>query len=230
MSTNYERWPRSWWRGRRRWARSRPKRSCRSGASVDVRVRDGEIEDLTQATSKGVGLRVFVKNRLGFSWTSLTSSPAVWTRSSIAPLQLAQAAAPNPLNGPARRSDLGVPRPSARSTTVRSRTCRPTGRSTPRSRWKKPRKRFDPRIKTIDQRGRRRAGGRGAPGLERRRDGQLRRAPASTSTRRRWRPRAINCRLATGTTRSDSSKTSSRPSPSAKKRRAEQCACWARRR
>ena len=40
------------------------------GREASVRVRDGEIEDLTQATSKGVGVRVFVKKRLGFAWTS----------------------------------------------------------------------------------------------------------------------------------------------------------------
>ena len=40
------------------------------GRESSVRVRDGEIEDLTQATSKGAGVRVFVKDRLGFAWTS----------------------------------------------------------------------------------------------------------------------------------------------------------------
>ncbi|MBI5544767.1 MAG: TldD/PmbA family protein [Deltaproteobacteria bacterium] len=35
-----------------------------------VRVRDGEVEDLTQATSKGVGLRVIRERRLGFTYTS----------------------------------------------------------------------------------------------------------------------------------------------------------------
>lgn len=40
------------------------------GRQSDVRVRDGAIEDLTQATSKGVGLRVIVRGRLGFAYTS----------------------------------------------------------------------------------------------------------------------------------------------------------------
>ena len=35
-----------------------------------VKVRDGEVEDLTQATSKGLGLRVLVEGRLGFTYTS----------------------------------------------------------------------------------------------------------------------------------------------------------------
>ena len=37
---------------------------------ASVRVRDGEIEDLTEATSKGLGLRVIRGGRLGFAWTS----------------------------------------------------------------------------------------------------------------------------------------------------------------
>jgi PmbA protein len=68
------------------------------GRTADVRVRDGEIEDLTQATSKGVGLRVFVKNRLGFVWTSdfeQHSLDALVDRA----IALAQVSAPNPLNG-----------------------------------------------------------------------------------------------------------------------------------
>lgn len=35
-----------------------------------VRVREGEIQDLTQATSKGLGLRVIAGGRLGFAYTS----------------------------------------------------------------------------------------------------------------------------------------------------------------
>ncbi|MFN0062465.1 MAG: TldD/PmbA family protein [Myxococcaceae bacterium] len=41
-----------------------------TGRESSVRVRDGEIEDLTQSTSKGVGLRVIVNKRLGFAYTS----------------------------------------------------------------------------------------------------------------------------------------------------------------
>ena len=35
-----------------------------------VRVRDGEVEDLTRAEGKGLGLRVFIEGRLGFAFTS----------------------------------------------------------------------------------------------------------------------------------------------------------------
>ena len=75
------------------------------GRESSVRVRDGEIEDLTQATSKGVGLRVVAKQRLGFIYTSdfdPTGMDAFVDRA----LQLAQAAAPNPLNGLPTRAAL----------------------------------------------------------------------------------------------------------------------------
>ncbi len=68
------------------------------GRQADVRVRDGDIEDLTQATSKGAGLRVFVKKRLGFAWTSDFSDQSVdlFVDRAIA---LAEASAPNRQNG-----------------------------------------------------------------------------------------------------------------------------------
>lgn len=68
------------------------------GRSADVRVRDGEIEDLTQATSKGVGIRVFVKNRLGFVWTSDFDAAGLDTLIDRA-IALAEMSAANPLNG-----------------------------------------------------------------------------------------------------------------------------------
>jgi PmbA protein len=76
------------------------------GRSADVRVRDGEIEDLTQSTSKGVGLRVFVKNRLGFAWTS-DFDPAGIDAFVDRAIALAEVSAPNPLNGLPDARDLG---------------------------------------------------------------------------------------------------------------------------
>lgn len=76
------------------------------GRSADVRVRDGEIEDLTQATSKGVGIRVFVKNRVGFVWTSDFDTGAIDTMIDRA-IALAEMSAPNPLNGLPDKKDLG---------------------------------------------------------------------------------------------------------------------------
>lgn len=77
------------------------------GRESDCRVRDGEIEDLTEATSKGVGLRVIVRNRLGFAYTS-DFDPASLDSFVDRALQLAEAAAPNKLNGLPARKDLGA--------------------------------------------------------------------------------------------------------------------------
>lgn len=76
------------------------------GREASCRVRDGEIEHLTQATSKGVGLRVIVKRRLGFSFTS-DFEPGSLNAFVDRAVQLAEAAAPNPLNGLPTDEDLG---------------------------------------------------------------------------------------------------------------------------
>lgn len=77
------------------------------GRTADVRVRDGEIEDLTQATSKGAGLRVIVDGRLGFCWTSDFGDAGLSGFVDLG-LQLARAAAPNEHNGLPRPEDLGA--------------------------------------------------------------------------------------------------------------------------
>src|SRR3990172_1458797 len=65
-----------------------------------VKVRDGEVEDLTQATSKGVGLRVLRGNRLGFTYTSefATDKDKIDELAERA-LAVAQVAAPDKNNG-----------------------------------------------------------------------------------------------------------------------------------
>jgi PmbA protein len=68
-------------------------------------VRDGQIEDLTQATAKGVGLRVIAEDRLGFAFTS-DFEPATLDGFVDRALQLAKAAAPNKLNGLPGRAQL----------------------------------------------------------------------------------------------------------------------------
>ncbi|MDY7225414.1 TldD/PmbA family protein [Hyalangium rubrum] len=79
------------------------------GRQSSCRVREGEIEDLTEATSKGVGLRVITKdNRLGFSYTSDFDPASVDTFVDMA-LRLAQTAAPNKLNGLPTAKELGEP-------------------------------------------------------------------------------------------------------------------------
>ena len=76
------------------------------GRSSSCRVRDGKIEDLTQSTSKGVGIRVVVQNRLGFAYTS-DFDPSSLDSFVDRAVQLAEAAAPNKLNGLPKATDLG---------------------------------------------------------------------------------------------------------------------------
>lgn len=78
------------------------------GRQSSCRVRDGEIQDLTQATARGAGLRVILKDRLGFAYTSDLSSDSLDGFVDRA-LQLAAAAAPNKLNGLPGQSDLAAP-------------------------------------------------------------------------------------------------------------------------
>lgn len=79
------------------------------GRQSSCRVRDGEIEDLTEATSKGVGLRIITKDRrLGFAYTS-DFDPASLDSFVDRALQLAQTAAPNKLNGLPTAKELGKP-------------------------------------------------------------------------------------------------------------------------
>jgi PmbA protein len=75
------------------------------GRQSSCRVRDGKIEDLTEATSKGVGIRVIVQNRLGFAYTS-DFDPSSLDAFVDRAVQLAEAAAPNKLNGLPTGRDL----------------------------------------------------------------------------------------------------------------------------
>lgn len=76
------------------------------GRQGSVRVHQGQIEDLTQSTSKGVGVRVLVKGRLGFAYTS-DFEPGALDHIIDQALKLAGAAAPNKLNGLPSGKDLG---------------------------------------------------------------------------------------------------------------------------
>src|SRR4051812_22133411 len=67
------------------------------GRARSCRVRGGGLEALAQATAKGVGVRVIVRNRLGFAFTS-DFDPASLDAFVDRALQLAEAAAPTPLN------------------------------------------------------------------------------------------------------------------------------------
>ncbi len=65
--------------------------------SASVRVRDGEVEALEDATSKGIGLRVIARGRLGFAYTSEFSPAAVEDLVASA-LAVAQSASADPRN------------------------------------------------------------------------------------------------------------------------------------
>jgi len=67
------------------------------GRESSVRVRDAEVEDLTEATSRGIGLRVVVEQRLGFAYGSDLSATGLATLAKQA-VALARAAAPDPAN------------------------------------------------------------------------------------------------------------------------------------
>src|SRR5215471_8717318 len=97
-------------------ARNAVQRACKKGArqaeaflevgrQSSCRVREGEIEDLTEATSKGVGLRVVSNQRVGFAYTS-DFDPGSLNQFVDRALQLAEAAAPNKLNGLPSTQDL----------------------------------------------------------------------------------------------------------------------------
>jgi len=68
------------------------------GRNSSVRVRDGQVEDLTEATGKGVGLRVFVDGRLGFAYSSDFEPQALDALVDRA-ITLAKASAKNRHNG-----------------------------------------------------------------------------------------------------------------------------------
>lgn len=68
------------------------------GTEFEVKVADGAIVTLTQATSKGMGLRVFVDGRLGFCTTSDFGDASLAFAVERA-VQLAREAAPDPHNG-----------------------------------------------------------------------------------------------------------------------------------
>ncbi len=119
------------------------------GRNADVRVRDGEIEDLTQATSKGVGIRVFVKNRLGFVWTSDFDPSAIDTLIDRA-IALAEMSAPNPLNGLPDAKDLGKFPNVGELFDKRVADLPPDWKIKASIEMEKVIRSFDPRIKTID--------------------------------------------------------------------------------
>lgn len=90
-------------------------RAKKQGAQADVfleigrqsscRVRDGQVEHLTEATAKGVGIRVIRKNRLGFAYSS-DFDPNSLNGFVDRALALAEAAAPDKDHGLPAKKDL----------------------------------------------------------------------------------------------------------------------------
>jgi len=74
---------------------------------ASVRVRDGEVEQLEQASSKGIGLRVITGQRLGFTYGTDLSKEGLQelARKAVA---LARAAAKDVANGLPRGAQLGA--------------------------------------------------------------------------------------------------------------------------
>jgi PmbA protein len=70
-----------------------------------VRVRDCDVEDLTQATAKGIGLRVISSERLGFAYSSDLGEAGLESLAARA-LALASATAPDPANVIPAAADL----------------------------------------------------------------------------------------------------------------------------
>ena len=71
----------------------------------NCRVRDGQIEDLTEATSKGVGIRVICQGRMGFAYSSDFQLPVLEQFVDRA-VSLAKLAAKNPWNGLPAKADV----------------------------------------------------------------------------------------------------------------------------
>lgn len=116
---------------------------------ASCRVRDGEVEDLTQATSKGVGLRVFVKNRLGFVYSS-DFDPATLDAFVSRAIDLAEAAAPNPLNGLPERKSLSGHADVGQLFDPEVANLAPDWKLKVALEMEKAGKSFDPRIKTFE--------------------------------------------------------------------------------
>jgi len=74
---------------------------------ASVRVRDGEVEELQQAASKGIGLRVITAQRLGFAYGTDLSKDGLKELAQKA-VALAKGAAKDPANGLPRGAQLGA--------------------------------------------------------------------------------------------------------------------------
>jgi PmbA protein len=93
-------------RARKKGAREAEAFSERS-RTASATVANGEIEELSEAASKGVGLRLFVDGRLGFASTTDFAPEAIETLIDRA-IALARASAPDEANGLPTRRELSL--------------------------------------------------------------------------------------------------------------------------
>ncbi len=119
------------------------------GRESGVRVRDGEIQDLTEAVSKGVGVRVISKGKLGFAYTS-DFQPETLDAFVSRAIQLAEAAAPNKLNGLPSRGDLKGLEDVAELYDPEVANLAPDWKIKSALEMEKAGKAFDPRVTTFD--------------------------------------------------------------------------------
>jgi PmbA protein len=106
MRTNYEQLAKNLVHRARKRGAQQAEAYLELGRQSSCRVRDGEIQDLTEATSKGLGLRVVSKQKLGFAFTS-DFEPANLNQFVDRAVDLAAAAAANRLNGLPQGDQLG---------------------------------------------------------------------------------------------------------------------------
>lgn len=119
------------------------------GRESSVRVREGEIEDLTQATGKGVGLRVFVDGRLGFAYSS-DFAPAALDAFVTRAVELAKSAAPNRLNGLPDKKAYGPRATVGQLYDPKVAELDPEWKIRTALEVEKAGKAYDPRVKTFD--------------------------------------------------------------------------------
>ncbi len=149
MATNYEQLAKKMVARAKKSGASEAEVFIQVGREASCRVRDGDIESLTEATSKGCGVRVIVNKRLGFAWTTdfMPSNVDAFVDRAVA---LAQASAPNPLNGFAEGKDFGkLPDVGSLSDSAIVKLA-PDWKIKAALEMEKVCRSYDPRIKTVD--------------------------------------------------------------------------------
>jgi len=149
MTTNYEQLAKKMVARAKKRGATQAEAFIQVGREASCRVRDGEIESLTEATSKGCGVRVIVNKRLGFAWTTDFTPSGIDAFVDRA-ITLAEVSAPNPLNGFAESRDLGALPDVGSLCDSAIISLAPDWKIKAALEMEKVCRAFDPRIKTID--------------------------------------------------------------------------------